>query len=352
MKIYVDIDDTICYYNNNELKTNYNNAKPYHDRIKKINKLYTNEDYIVYWTARGTVTKIDWYDITKKQLEKWGCKYHELIMGKPAYDLFIDDKNINSETYFKSDKYFDLIQDTNIDLNNLKILCVIPARSGSKGIPDKNIKLFKGKPLISWSIEQAKKSKYNMRIIVSTDSEDYANISKQYGAECPFIRPKNISKDNSTDYELFNHCIDWLASNEKYEPDIILQLRPTQPCRKVDDIDKCLNIFLKNLEEYDSLRTVVEIEKSPFKMYTIDDENQMLKPLFRKIEGITEPYNQGRQFLPKSYLHNGYIDIFKSTIIKYRTISGNNIYPYVMNKNDTIDIDTLDDWKKAEENFN
>ena len=100
MIIYVDIDDTICYYDNSLNKMNYSEALPYYKRINKINKLYDENNIIVYWTARGTKTGINWYKITESQLKSWGCKYHELRMGKPAYDLFIDDKNINSLSFF------------------------------------------------------------------------------------------------------------------------------------------------------------------------------------------------------------------------------------------------------------
>lgn len=99
MIIYVDIDDTICYHTNKDL--DYSKALPYENRIKKINKLFDQDNTIIYWTARGTKTGINWFDITLKQLNKWGCKFHELRMNKPVYDLFIDDKNINSEFYFK-----------------------------------------------------------------------------------------------------------------------------------------------------------------------------------------------------------------------------------------------------------
>jgi CMP-N,N'-diacetyllegionaminic acid synthase len=102
MKIYVDIDETICYYDN---KRDYNLAKPIFDRIKKINDLYETGNEITYYTARGTITGLDWYDITKKQLSIWGCKYHHLSVGqKPAYDLLICDKAVNSELYFRSKK--------------------------------------------------------------------------------------------------------------------------------------------------------------------------------------------------------------------------------------------------------
>lgn len=231
----------------------------------------------------------------------------------------------------------------------MKIICIIPARSGSKGIPHKNIKLFHNKPLLAWSISQAQQSKYNMRIIVSTDSEQYATIANNHGAETPFLRPSEISQDLSTDYECIKHCLDWLKNNDNYIPDIVLQLRPTQPLRKIETIDNCLDIFIQNRNNYSSLRTVVEFEKSPYKMYNIVD-NQLL-PLFTEINNIKEPYNQCRQVLPKTYLHNGYIDIFNADIIHDNTISGLSIYPYVMNKNDVIDIDNNDDWIKAENSY-
>ena len=220
----------------------------------------------------------------------------------------------------------------------MQILCLIPARSSSKGIKDKNIKLLNGKPLIAWTIEQAIKSKYDMKIIVSTDSEEYAKIAKEWGAEVPFLRPKDISQDLSTDIEFIKHATNWLVKYENYKPNIIIQLRPTSPLRKVVDIDKTLDIFIKNYDDYDSLRTVYEIDKTPYKMYQID--NNKLKPLLPDFNDLKEPFNCCRQIFPKTYLHNGYIDILKPTLLNKDMISGNKIYPYQMNSSDNIDLDT------------
>lgn len=99
MIIYVDIDDTICYYNNTD-KLDYRNAIPNKERIEKINKLYDEGHQIIYWTARGTKTGINWFKITLDQLNLWNCKFTELRMNKPVYDLFIDDKNINDKDFF------------------------------------------------------------------------------------------------------------------------------------------------------------------------------------------------------------------------------------------------------------
>jgi len=229
-----------------------------------------------------------------------------------------------------------------------KILCLIPARSGSKGIPHKNIKDFKGKPLIAHSIYQAQQSKYfkQMRIIVSTDSREYADIANKWGAETPFLRPKEISGDMSVDYEFIKHALDWLKNNEDYIPDIILQLRPTYPTREVELLNNCIRQFLDNYDNYDSLRTVVITPKTAYKMYRI--KGNELIPLFREVDGVKEPYNRCRQDLPVTYLHNGCIDIFKTNIVSRGTISGDKILPYVMAQNEINDIDSMEDWKNAE----
>ena len=224
------------------------------------------------------------------------------------------------------------------------ILCIIPARSGSKGIKNKNIKNYNGKPLIAWTIDQALKSSYNniMKIVVSTDSQEYANIAKKYGAEVPFLRPTEISQDFSLDIEFIKHCVDFLKKENNYYPDIILQLRPTSPLRKTKDIDLAIKLFIENKNNYDSLRSVIEIDKSPYKMYNIT--GKYLIPLFNNINEINEPFNQCRQILPKTYLHNGYIDIFNSILLEKNTISGEKILPFLMNKEDNVDIDEENDW--------
>ena len=224
----------------------------------------------------------------------------------------------------------------------MKILCIIPARSGSKGLTNKNILNFQGLPMLVWSIKQAQQSNYNkdIRIILSTDSEEYRQIGLKYGAEVPFLRPKEISGDLSTDYECIKHCLDYLEK-EDYIPDFIIQLRPTYPTRKVEILNNCIKTFIEKRNEYDSLRTVIPFEKSPYKMYRVLDNK--LKPLFPVVDSIIEPYNECRQKLPDTYLHNGYIDILNTNIVKNGTISGDNIYPYIMSKNEYHDIDTLKD---------
>ena len=234
---------------------------------------------------------------------------------------------------------------------SLKIIALIPARSGSKGIPHKNIKNYQKYPLIYHSIKIAKESKYITDIVVSTDSEEYQNIAVKYEAKCPFLRPSNISNDLSTDYEFIKHYIQWTQLNDSNNiPDLIVQLRPTYPNRNIEELNKCIEIMINNID-YTSLRTVVKFEKSPFKMYII--ENNTLLPLFEKINNLEEPYNRCRQELPDTYLHNGSIDIIRTkSFLKSNSITGDKIYPYIMNENEINDIDNIQDWAKSESAFN
>lgn len=221
-----------------------------------------------------------------------------------------------------------------------KIVAVIPARSGSKSVVHKNIRVIDGKPMLAHSIEHAKASKYINRIIVSTDSEEYAEIARRFGAETPFIRPEEISRDESLDIEVFEHLLEFLKG-EGYEPDILVQLRPTYPYRNVEDIDRMIEMMMED-ENADSVRSVMENEVVPHKMWYLGKDGEM-KPLLNDIE---EAYNMPRQKLPKTYYQNGNVDILKPTnITKYHSMTGKNIKGYVMDG--MLDIDTEQDYKRV-----
>jgi N-acylneuraminate cytidylyltransferase len=226
----------------------------------------------------------------------------------------------------------------------MKIVALIGARSGSS-LKDKNIKTYNGKPLLIHSIEQAEASKYISEVYVSTNSKNYARIVEKYTDAKIIIRPIELSGDYSTDYEYFKHFLD--QYKEDSIPDLIVQLRPTYPNRNVDIIDKAIHFFMENSLNFDSLRSVIPIDKSAFKMYTISLEKH-LEPFTNNNIKIIEPFNQARQLLPKTYLHNGYIDIIKtSTIMELESISGNKILPFIMSENEDDDIDTINDWNKS-----
>jgi len=232
----------------------------------------------------------------------------------------------------------------------MNIVALIPARGGSKGIPRKNIKNYAGKPLIAHSIELAKNISLINEIIVSTDDLEIANIAKNYGATVPFIRPFKYAQDESTDSQVFFHYINWLTENGKNIPDLIVHLRPTYPNRNIKNVENMIEIMIKE-QSFDSLRTVIPAPYSPFKTYWLRDNN--LEPLFKITEnGIKEPYNIGRQYLEKGYVHNGYVDIIRtSSMISKNSITGDKIYPYIMDSTCVNDIDTLEDWKNSEKSY-
>lgn len=225
----------------------------------------------------------------------------------------------------------------------MHIVALIPARSGSKGIEHKNIKLYKNKPLLAHSIEIAFQSQYIDNVYVSTDSLEYKEIANQYGANV-IIRPKEISEDLSSDIEVFQH---FLGNIDKI-PDIIVHLRPTYPNRTKELLDNSIQKFIENYNEYDSLRTVIKIDKTPYKMYTI--EKNYLLPIIKNHPFLIEPYNQPRQYFLDTYLHNGCIDIVKtSCIINNHLLSGTKILPFIMDSNENNDIDNIYDFILSEQ---
>jgi len=240
---------------------------------------------------------------------------------------------------------------------NRKIHCLIPARSGSKSIPHKNIKLLTSKHLIGYSIELALQSPLISKVVVSTDSPLYAEIAKGYGAQVPFLRPAEISQDESTDLEFMKHYINFCYKSGLEYPDAILHLRPTYPCRNIVDLEAFITTFLKNWNDYDSIRSVIPSPKTPYKMYRISNTDTdapqqqqriYLTPLYQTVYGIEEPYNKARQVLPKTYMHNGCYDMVKSEVImNSNSVSGARILPFIMKDNEQIDIDTEEDFNQA-----
>lgn len=222
-----------------------------------------------------------------------------------------------------------------------EVLAIIPARSGSKSVKDKNIRMINGKPMIAYSIEHALKAESVTRVIVSTDSEQYAEIAKEYGAEIPFIRPAEYATDTSLDLEVFEHALSFLKEKEGYEPDIVVQLRPTYPIRDVKDIDEMVKMIQQD-DTIDSIRCIAPAKEVAHKMW-YKDENNQLSPI---ITDIPECYNMPRQQLPKVYYQNACIDVIRTSVITDKhSMSGSKIIGYEMEHN--FDIDTEEEFLKA-----
>lgn len=224
----------------------------------------------------------------------------------------------------------------------VEILAIIPARSGSKSVKHKNIRKINGKPMLAYSIEHAKASKYINRIIVSTDSLEYAEIAKEYGAETPFIRPYELAEDTSLDYEVFEHALSYLREREGYTPQIVVQLRPTYPIRRVEDIDAMIEIMLQD-EQIDSVRSIGPAKEIAYKMWYKNEETGRITPI---LKDIREAYNMPRQALPQIYYQNACIDVIRSsTILEKHSMSGEHIAGYSMK--DNFDIDTEIEFERA-----
>jgi N-acylneuraminate cytidylyltransferase len=227
------------------------------------------------------------------------------------------------------------------------ILALIPARGGSKGIPRKNIRNFAGYPLIAWSIAAGLQAKSVSRIIVSTDDEEIAAVAREYGAETPFLRPSEFAQDRTTDFPVFEHALKWLEEIEGYKPEIVLQLRPTSPIRPVDMVDNSVSILMQH-SDADSVRGVIPAGQNPHKMWRFNGYDAPLNPLLA-VEGIAEPYNAPRQILPPVYWQTGHIDAIRAlTITGKHSMTGNVVYPLVIDPRYTVDIDTPADWDKYE----
>lgn len=223
--------------------------------------------------------------------------------------------------------------------NEKKFVAIIPARSGSKGLKDKNIKDLNGKPLIAYTIEAAKNSGVFDDIIVSTDSEQYAMISKQYGATVPFLRPEQLATDQATSSDVIIYTLQELEKRgSKY--DYFMLLQPTSPLRSADDIKKATELLLE--KKADSIVSVCKSENSPLLMNTLDSTLSM-------DHFLEKNSNKRRQELPEYYRLNGAIYLNRvEHFYQYKDFYKTNSYAYIMNNKNSIDVDDIYDFKYAE----
>ena len=218
---------------------------------------------------------------------------------------------------------------------NKLIYSLILARSGSKSIKDKNISLINGMPLIYYSINSSKKSKFIDKTIVLTDSKKYALISKRFGAEIPYLRSKKVSGDKTSDFETINNFFVNFKKLSYRFPDYIVHLRPTSPIRDSKIIDDAIRKFI-NSKGYTSLRSIHEMEESAYK--TVEILKKKLVSSI-KLNSQLDKINSSRQSFPKTYYTNGYVDILSTEfILNKKKLHGNKVFPYITK--DPFDIDS------------
>jgi N-acylneuraminate cytidylyltransferase len=210
-----------------------------------------------------------------------------------------------------------------------EILAIVPARGGSKSIPRKNLIPVGGKPLIAYSIEQARTSRLVTRTIVSTDDAEIAAVARAHGGEVPFLRPAQYAQDMSPDIDVFKHALQWLVDHEGYRPELVVHLRPTGPVRRVELIDQAIALMLEH-PEADALRSVSAPIQTPYKMWRIEDGH--LRPLLT-VAGVTESYCAPRQSLPDVWWQNGYVDIIRPrSILELGLMCGHTVLPFVVDE--------------------
>lgn len=224
----------------------------------------------------------------------------------------------------------------------LRSIVIIPARSGSKSLPKKNILPLNGKPMLCYSVSYGLNCNLIDKVVVSTDSHEFAKVATECGADVPFIRPAILSQDKTRDYPVMRHAMDYFDTlGEVY--DVYILLRPTSPLRPPGLIEKAIDLLIQN-PTATSVRTVAKIKEHPYRAWKINEDGSMSG--FATIE---EAYNIPRQELPEVFFQTGDLEAIKRETLLNGSISGDNVFPLIIDYEDMIDIDHRDDMSKAEE---
>ena len=224
-----------------------------------------------------------------------------------------------------------------------KTLALIPARSGSKTIPHKNLRSLRGKPLLGIAVHQAVAARGIDRVVVSTDDAEYAALARQFGAETPFLRPAEFATDEADDLAVFRHAIMWLRDHENWLPDIVVHVRPTHPRRSPEDIAAVVDLLVRN-QGWDSIRSVVPAPATPFKMWHRNTDGT-IRPVVTC--DVPDAHSKPRQSLPEAYLQNACVDAVRSrTVLELGSMAGRVVGAYLMEH--FGDIDDIHELTEAE----
>lgn len=228
------------------------------------------------------------------------------------------------------------------DIDKDEVLAIIPARSGSKGIKDKNIADVCGFPLIAYSIMAARMCREISRVIVSTDSEKYADIAKRYGAEAPFLRPAEISGSVSQDIEYLSHALRYLGETEGKVPRFVVLLRPTTPIRDVALIQQAVGIMREN-EKASAVVSVHDAKECPYKWMKVGEEGYLESPFYgMKPDDVNLP----RQSFERLWIPDGYVDVLRAeTILEEGCVYGDRAVPFEV-RQEVVDIDNIEDLER------
>jgi CMP-N,N'-diacetyllegionaminic acid synthase len=229
----------------------------------------------------------------------------------------------------------------------LRILGVVTARGGSKGLPGKNLRLLAGKPLVAHTIDTARESKAFDRVILSTDDDAIADLARSRGCDVPFMRPPDLARDETPHLPVLQHAVQWLADHQSYNPDAVMILQPTSPRRRAQDIRD--SIALLEQSGADSVVSVSEVPAHYNPMRTLRIDARGWATLFVTGERVRMRINR-RQDMPQAWTMNGAIYLFRTTVVRDSdpSLYGNSTAAYVMPAEFGVSIDSLDDWNEVE----
>lgn len=231
----------------------------------------------------------------------------------------------------------------------MKILAVITARGGSKGIPGKNIKDLCGKPLIAYTIKTAQESGVFDRIILSTDDTEIAEVAKKYGVEVPFMRPAELAQDGTPHLPVLQHAVSWLKENQNYQPDVVMLLQPTAPLRQPWHIKEALELFTAKIA--DSVVSMSEIPGHFSPYWAVAEDETGWAKLLTSQDPLHRRIPRRQSFPQKTYYHNGAIYLFKTELLFHPdnpNFYGDKAVIYPMEEKYSINIDSPADWILAE----
>ncbi|MHC4812713.1 MAG: aminotransferase class III-fold pyridoxal phosphate-dependent enzyme [Planctomycetota bacterium] len=330
-----DIDGTLC----TNTDGSYAAAEPFPEVVAQVNALGAAGHRVILYTARGSGTGIDWRGLTERQLKSWGVHYDELHLGKPTADIYVDDKGIHVDDWREQTER----TEQPLALVTAQTVAIIPARAGSKGIANKNIKPLGGYPLLAYTVVAASLCDEIDRVVVSTDSEEYAEIARRFGAEVPFLRPAALAGDASRDIDFVRHALDWFDQHEGQLPELLVHLRPTTPLRDPAQIGAAIRT-LRAEGHATSLRSAHTLQEPVQKMLMLEDG--FLVELFPD-DPRPGASNLPRQSFPPSYHPNGYVDVLRTSFVRGgRDLHGPRILAFTTP--DTREVDRPEDFEYLE----
>jgi CMP-N,N'-diacetyllegionaminic acid synthase len=228
----------------------------------------------------------------------------------------------------------------------VRVLAVIPARGGSKGIPRKNLQLLGGKPLVAHAVETGLAARLVDRVVCTTDDAEIAEVARAAGAEVPFLRPAELAQDGSEDWPVFMHVLAWLKREESWTPDLLVNIRPTSPLRKPSHVDDAIRLLLET--GADSVKAVCLARQHPHKMW-LRDADGGIEPYLKTPMRLSRGPDVPRAELEDIYWQNGVVDVTRrEVILEQRVMIGRRVAGLVTEPADSIDIDTPLDLALAE----